>query len=262
MIRHTFSFMLGIGPRLERHIWREGAVTWDDFLVKEHIRGFSDDRKKILDIHVTEALSALRNTDSGYFVSRLQHSEHWRLFAEFHKNAVCLDIETTGTYPGGNAVTVVGLYDCHGMTTFIQGINLDKCMLIETLSRYKLLITFAGRNFDIPFLEKSIPGFKLKIPHYDLCIAGHRLGIKGGLKKVEAYLGLRRDAEITGMSGYDAVLLWNRYKRGDKRSLDLLIKYNEADTRNLYVLAETFYKMLCNKYDILLKNEQRRIQPA
>ena len=63
------------------------------------------------------------------------------------------------------------------------------------------------------------------------------------------------------MSGYDAVLLWKRYE-GDNRSLDLLIKYNEADTRNLYVLAETFYKMLCNKYDTLLKNEQRRIQPA
>ena len=132
---------------------------------------------------MTDALAALNSADSGYFGSRLSHAEHWRLFDEFHKDAVCLDIETTGTFPGENAVTVVGLYDIHGMKTFISGINLDKWMLIETLSQYKLLITFAGRNFDIPFLEKSMPGFKIKIPHYDLCIAGHRLGIKGGLKR-------------------------------------------------------------------------------
>ena len=156
MIRHTFSFLPGIGARLERHIWREGAFTWHDFLVKKHIRGISQDRKNILDTHVTDALAALNSADSGYFGSRLSHAEHWRLFDEFHKDAVCLDIETTGTFPGENAVTVVGLYDIHGMKTFISGINLDKWMLIETLSQYKLLITFAGRNFDIPFLEKKV----------------------------------------------------------------------------------------------------------
>lgn len=202
----------------------------------------------MLDMRLTGALSALNNCDSSYFVSRLNHNEHWRLFDEFRKDSVCLDIETTGTYPGEDAVTVVGLYDCNGMKTYIQGINLDQRALSDVLSGYKLLITFSGRSFDVPFLKKCMPGFNINFPHFDLCLAGHKLGMRGGLKKFEAYLGIRRDDDITGMSGYDAVILWNRYINGDNRALDLLIRYNEADTRNLFDLAEMFYKRLCSKY--------------
>jgi len=252
MIRRTFSFLPGIGARFERHIWREGAVTWNDFLDKKYIRGISPDRKSVFDASVSDAISALNNSDSSYFASRLHHAEHWRLFNEFSKDSVCLDIETTGTFPGDNAVTLVGLYDRHGMKTFIQGMNLDQGILTEVLSQYKLLITFSGRSFDIPFLKKCMPGFSINIPHFDLCPAGHRLGLKGGLKKVESYLGINRGEEITGMSGYDAVILWNRHMHGDKRALDLLIRYNEADTKNLFTLAEIFYKRLCSKYDRLL----------
>ena len=259
MIRRTLSFLPGIGARFERHIWREGAVTWDDFLAKKHIRGISPDRKSMFDTGVSCAISALENSDSGYFVSRLHHAEHWRLFNEFRNNSVCLDIETTGTFPGYNAVTIVGLYDCYGMKTFIQGKNLDQGILTEVLSQYKLLITFAGHSFDVPFLKKCFPGFSINLPHFDLCPAGHRLGLKGGLKKVEAYLGIGRGEDITGMSGYDAVILWNRYIHGDNRALDLLVRYNEADTKNLLTLAEIFYERLYSKYDRLLPGVHREV---
>ena len=252
MIRRTFCFLPGIGARFERHIWREGAFTWDDFLSMKHIRGISRDRKAMYDTHLADAISALNNSDSVYFLSRLDHTEHWRMFNEFRKDSVCLDIETTGTSPGENAVTIVGLYDCHGMKTFIQGTNFDHKILTEVLSQYKLLITFAGNSFDVPFLKKCFPGFSINLPHFDLCPAGHRLGLKGGLKKVEAYLGIGRDEDLTGMSGYDAVILWNRYIRGDNGALDLLVRYNEADTKNLYNLAEIIYERLCIKYDRLL----------
>ncbi len=253
MIRQTFSFLPGIGARFERHIWREGVVSWRDFLETESIRGISRERKCKLDGLVSVAISALCSSDSGYFVSRLHHSEHWRLFDEFRDGSVCLDIETTGTFPGDNAVTIVGLYDRHGMKTFVQGVNLDNRALTDMLSQYKLIITFSGRSFDIPFLKKCMPGFSVCIPHFDLCPAGHMLGLRGGLKKVEASLGITRDDDITGMNGYDAVILWNRYRQGDDRALDLLIRYNEADTRNLFTLAEMIYERLCSKYDVFLK---------
>ena len=260
MIRRTFSFLPGIGAKFERHIWREGAVTWNDFLRMKYIRGISPVRKYMFDTCVSGAISALNNSDSGYFESRLHHTEHWRLFNEFRKDSVCLDIETTGTFPGDNAVTIVGLYDFHGMKTFIQGINLDQRILTEVLSQYKLLITFAGHSFDVPFLKKCFPGFSINLPHFDLCPAGHRLGLKGGLKKVEAYLGIGRDDDVTGMSGYDAVILWNRYIRGDSRALDLLVRYNEADTKNLFNLAEIFYERLYSKHDRLLPAVHKRLK--
>lgn len=249
MIRRTFSILPGIGARFERHIWKEGALTWDDFLKIKHIRGISQDRKSMFDNYVLGAITALNNSDSSYFESRLNQTEHWRLFNEFRNDSVCLDIETTGTFPGHDAVTIVGLYDRYGMKTFIQGINLDYRVIEDILSQYKLLITFAGRSFDVPFLRKCFPGLSINLPHFDLCPAGHKLGIKGGLKKVEARLGIGRAEDITGMSGYDAVILWYRYINGDKGALDLLVKYNEADTRNLFTLAEIIFNNLCRKYD-------------
>ena len=61
------------------------------------------------------------------------------------------------------------------------------------------------------------------------------------------------------MSGYDAVILWNRYIHGDNRALDLLVRYNEADTKNLLTLAEIFYERLYSKYDRLLPGVHREV---
>jgi uncharacterized protein YprB with RNaseH-like and TPR domain len=86
------------------------------------------------------------------------------------------------------------------------------------------------------------------MPNYDLCFASHRLGIKGGFKKLENYFGISRDEGIKGMDGYDAVKLWRRYKQGDSRALELLVKYNEADTKNLFNIAATIYGMSFKKF--------------
>ena len=40
------------------------------------------------------------------------------------------------------------------------------------------------------------------------------------------------------MDGYTAVLLWQRYQRGDKGALDLLLSYNREDVVNLEVLMD------------------------
>ncbi|MFY4728142.1 ribonuclease H-like domain-containing protein, partial [Nitrospira sp. BLG_2] len=49
-------------------------------------------------------------------------------------------------------------------------------------------------------------------------------------------------AELQGLNGHDAVLLWNRWRHGhDGSARDLLLGYNEADCVNLERLADTFY---------------------
>lgn len=248
MLKHTFTFLPGVGVRLEKHLWREGILVWEDFLKRTHIRGISEERKQVLDSELIHAFYALDNYKIDYFASRLPYNEHWRLFDVLRDDVICLDIETTGRPAGEGEVTIVGLYGKDKMQTLIKGINLDPKELRETLAQYKLIITYYGRVFDIPFLNKAIPGFYVRMPHYDLCSASHRLNIKGGLKKLETRLGIKRDYELIGMDGHDAVFLWKSYLEGDEKALNLLIKYNEADTKNLYQLADTLYYMLRKEY--------------
>ncbi|MDD5434198.1 MAG: ribonuclease H-like domain-containing protein, partial [Nitrospira sp.] len=134
------------------------------------------------------------------------------------------------------------------MNSLIKDINLTPQTLKDILSPYKLIITYYGRVFDVPFLNKSISGLNISMPNYDLCFASHKLGIKGGFKKLETHFGINRDEGIKGMDGYDAVKLWRRYRRGDTGALELLVKYNEADTKNLYAIAKTLYEMSIKRY--------------
>jgi len=46
-------------------------------------------------------------------------------------------------------------------------------------------------------------------------------------------LGMARSDETSGISGLDAVRLWNRYERGNDEALETLIKYNTEDVVNL-----------------------------
>jgi uncharacterized protein YprB with RNaseH-like and TPR domain len=40
--------------------------------------------------------------------------------------------------------------------------------------------------------------------------------MKGGLKEIEAKLGLRRKEDVADLTGYDATVLWAKYLRGDR----------------------------------------------
>jgi len=64
------------------------------------------------------------------------------------------------------------------------------------------------------------------------------LGFAGGLKRIEARLGLGDRTGVEGIGGLDAVRLWQQYRRGDPSSLERLVRYNRADTVNLEPLAE------------------------
>jgi len=74
------------------------------------------------------------------------------------------------------------------------------------------------------------------------------IGYSGGLKKIECSLGIRRSEETVGISGFEAVRLWNKYKKGNDEALELLIKYNKEDVENLKTIIEmTYQKMVDNE---------------
>jgi uncharacterized protein YprB with RNaseH-like and TPR domain len=245
MIRNTFTILNGIGEKRERRLWSGGILTWKDFIGTDSVEFISPARKKLMDDYLEAHLDRLASGDAVWFKEALKGGEHWRLFEIFREEAVCLDIETNGYQPEqGGYVTMVGLYDGYDYRSFVKGENLSSENLMEALSHYKYLITFYGSAFDVPFLRRSLGDFELNIPHFDLCFGARKLGLKGGLKKLETEFGIERDAETQGMDGYDAVLLWHKVRRGSSNALELLVKYNREDTVNLWDISETIYGRL------------------
>jgi len=81
-----------------------------------------------------------------------------------------------------------------------------------------------------------------------LCFAARRLGLQGGLKCIERELQIHREEAIEGLDGWDAVRLWHRWRGGEEEALDLLLRYNAADARNLEPLAELLFQQMVARY--------------
>jgi hypothetical protein len=106
-------------------------------------------------------------------------------------------------------------------------------------------VTFNGARFDLPFIRKEYPGFSYENKmHADIMYCLRRIGLCGGLKKIEVDLGISRSEETTGIDGFEAVRLWNRYEKGNEQALDLLLQYNREDIVNLETILEITYEDL------------------
>ncbi|MDA8086528.1 MAG: ribonuclease H-like domain-containing protein [Nitrospiraceae bacterium] len=244
MIKNTFSILEGVGSRLERRLWQRGILEWQDFIRAPEIAAIGPARKSAFDRKLMDAGSRLARGDSGYFARVLRQKEHWRLYEEFREGAVCLDIETNGWHPAaGGYVTVAGLYDGFDYKAFVRGGNLSASALQKELSRYRYLITFFGSGFDMPFLRDTL-GIHFEGAHFDLCFGARRVGMKGGLKKIEPLVGIHRDESVQGVDGYQAVRLWHEAMRGSREAMELLITYNREDTVNLMAMAGVLYGRL------------------
>jgi len=258
MIRRSFIFLDGIGRGKERAIWRQGIISWDDFLNSKDIKGISKRRKLYYDRKLREARSHLYNQDSYYFIDKLPSNETWRLYEYFKEEAVFLDIETSGAR--GDLLTVVGLFDGIDTKVMINGINLDFRILKEELSKYKLILTFNGACFDLPFLRKYNNNLLPKIPHIDLRFLCKKVGMSGGLKKIEKHFNVQRGPLVEGMYGGDALTLWKMYRAsGDDYYLDLLIEYNEEDVINLKQIANIVVDNLTALISVHQQNFQGKV---
>ena len=146
-----------------------------------------------------------------------------------------LDIETTGLSPATSKITLVGILRDGAYIVLVNGENLDTQNLLEALHEVDTVYTFNGKRFDIPFIRERM-GIDvveaLGLKHVDVMYGCHRFGLKGGQKAVEKSFGLCRDTE--GMDGRKAAILGKRWLMcRDNETLDLLVRYNEEDVRNL-----------------------------
>lgn len=247
MITNTFVFLERIGSRLEQNIWKNGIYDWGSFLSNPSIKGLARHRKLYYDRKLMAAKKALYSFDSEYFLDLLPQSEMWRLYEFFREDAIFLDIETTGLGKTSD-ITVIGIYDGISTKTMIKGINLDFSALRKELQKYKLIVTFNGAAFDLPFIEKICPNLLPRIPNFDVKSITHRLGLKGGLKNIEKSIGIRRSELVDRFYGGDALTLWRMYRAtGDEYYLNLLVEYNEFDIINLKTVAEHCVKKMKEK---------------
>jgi uncharacterized protein YprB with RNaseH-like and TPR domain len=247
MITKSFIFLERIGHKVEKLIWNNGIYDWDSFLLNNKIKGLSRYRKLYYNRKILNAKKALYNFDSGYFIDLLPQSEMWRMYDFFKEDTVFLDIETTGLSKDDD-ITVFGLYDGINTKTMIKGINLDYNALKKELQKYKMIVTFNGASFDLPFIERVYPSLIPKIPNFDVKSITYKLGLKGGLKNIEKNLGIKRSNIIEKFYGGDALTLWRMYRAtGDEYYLNLLVEYNEYDIINLKIVAEHCVKKMKEK---------------
>ncbi len=235
MLEYTFLHIPGIGRTTEQRLWDAGVRTWADAEATEG--GQRAIRARILTLlqtHVPASRQALEAKDAGFFRRLCSLGEAWRLRSRFAADCVYLDIETTGLSVDVDTITLVGVYDGTAYKPFIAGDNLPA--LPEYLQRFRLISTFNGAGFDLRFLRAAFPGLTLPPIHIDLRPTTRKLGLTGGLKAIEAALGLSRAAAIRDLAGFDAVRLWHRHLRGDRKALDLLVEYNQADVVHLHTI--------------------------
>jgi uncharacterized protein YprB with RNaseH-like and TPR domain len=178
--------------------------------------------------------------DPLFFTKRIKSRNHWRIYPSFARDTVFLDIETTGPSPWYDDISAVTLYDGVNVLYFVLHENMDD--LPGVLDKYKVLVTYNGKQFDIPFIENYF-SIKCNQAHIDLRFILADLGYRGGLKGCEKEAGIYRGS-LDGVDGYTAVLLWKAFsKTGDKRYRDMLLAYNAADSINLEQLMIHAYNM-------------------
>ena len=243
MLTNSYIHLPGIGATTERKIWDSGIKSWDEFREEPHRARLPESKIRSILEGISTSKEKLNVRDHTYFANNLPSKEHWRAYREFKDDTIFLDIETTGLSPYYNEITMIGVYGRDGTKVFINGIDLED--FPQALEGCKVIVTFNGARFDLPFIEHNLPGVNFDhLLHIDLLYPLRRLGLTGGLKRIETELGLSRSDETTGLSGFDAVRLWYQYKRGSQAALDTLVRYNIEDIQNLETIIEMQYPSL------------------
>ncbi len=152
-----------------------------------------------------------------------------------------LDIETTGLSRYYNEITVIGIYLVDGRASrLVQlvGDAVTRDNILGALDGVGTIFTYNGSRFDLPFIHTCLEvALACIYHHHDLMYDCWRKGLYGGFKAVERQLGIPR--QLTGIDGFDAVILWWRYRNyGDENALALLLEYNREDVVNLKTLRE------------------------
>jgi uncharacterized protein YprB with RNaseH-like and TPR domain len=127
--------------------------------------------------------------------------------------------------------TVLRVGQLYGSKISAQGVR-------RLLDGVDEVYTYNGSRFDLPFIRHKLDvDLKKCFVHTDLMYDCWRHNLKGGLKKVEVMLGIRR--RLPEVDGFMAVRLWWDYVNNQNPgALRMLLEYNREDVVNLHTLRE------------------------
>jgi uncharacterized protein len=238
VLKNTFCHVPGISASTEQRLWASGIECWEA-LRRSSAVPLSRKKAESLARHIDESFASLEKNDPNYFAGLLPTAQHWRLFRDFQRSIAYLDIETTGLNQYDSITTVV-IYDGQSIRHYVRNENLDDFK--EDIRKYAAIVTYNGKCFDVPFLERSF-GIRMSQAHIDLRYVLKSLGYSGGLKGCERQLGIDRK-ELSDVDGFFAVLLWNDFRRNkNQKALETLLAYNTCDVVNLEALMVIAYNM-------------------
>jgi uncharacterized protein len=237
MLKRTFIHIPGIGAKTEARLWCQGMTSVNQLLEKmigpmdpDSLSGRQQKTYQIAE----DSMRALDEGNWRFFHAHLPANQQWRLLGAGLKTAY-LDIETSGLEPITSHITTIAVYDGSSWKTYIHGRDLDAFK--TDIAAFELIVTYNGKTFDIPFIQNSLD-IRLDIPHVDLRYPLAALGYSGGLKRIEAQLGLGRTGAMGDVDGELAVRLWYEYiARRTPQALESLLAYNLEDVFNLAPLA-------------------------
>lgn len=239
MLENTFLHIPGIGIQTEKRLWKSGIYNWDLFLNTRNA-GLRTKKLDTISECLRQSKYHMTSLNPNYFADRLPAGHHWRFFPEFRNATVYLDIETTGLSRHYETITTISLYDGKSVFCYVKNQNLND--FPEDIKQYKVIITYNGKSFDVPFIERYF-NIQLNHVHLDLRHILASLGYKGGLKSCERQLGFNR-GDLADIDGFFAVLLWYDYlKNRNEKALETLLAYNIQDVLILEILMVISYNL-------------------
>jgi uncharacterized protein YprB with RNaseH-like and TPR domain/predicted nuclease with RNAse H fold/dephospho-CoA kinase len=253
MLEHTFRHLKGIGAKKERELWNSNIYSWNDFDLNQakqerQLLLFEDRENNLENTILNSSRQALEKKDIDFFAKSLPREEYYRIALTFPDETLFLDIETTGLSKYYDDIILIGLGINNSYQVYIQG--QDVSFLKKRISKSKVIVTFNGSLFDIPFIRQEFPDLQIPSVHIDLRFLAKRVGLSGGQKKIEKQIGIKRFKELRGLEGETAPLLWHKYCRGDLDSLKLLIAYNHADIEGMKQIFDVVVERLMQQQNI------------
>jgi len=259
MLEHSFLHLPGIGENTERKLWDQGVRSWDDL---EGSLGdvFGKKKASTIALALEESRAAFEAGEFRFFAERMKSTHMWRLVPECADSIAYLDIETTGLGfpPMSHSTTIAVLFK--GEIIVEHDYEKKRDLLERLQSEAKMIVTFNGLCFDLPFLrhEYDLP---LAIPHVDLRVWFRRHEITGGLKAIQRAFPQVHQRSSMDIDGFDAVRLWRMHKRGVPRALETLMTYNAEDSLCLAPLLYLAYERELARHSHLPVRALPELQP-
>lgn len=227
LLARTFIHLDGMGPKTERHLWRNGIRSWPQ-LRQEVPKMFSALRAERLLRSLDATEDAWARDDLYYFHRSLPGDERWRMIEGGYADIAYFDIEASGggMPPQSSSTAIAFLFRGEILQAFEKE---EKRRLVERMrDEAAIFCTYNGATYDLPFLAKE---FQLDLgkAHIDLCPWLRRVGLQGGLKAIQKSLPNLPQRLSLDIDGYDAVRLWRYHEEGMSGALETLLAYNAED---------------------------------